>query len=256
MAERSNAGIAHALLEGLARVAKAPAVAIGMFAAVRLLDMGATEEWTALGAGGRTAILSLAFWSFAYGGVIDRYARNRPTRGYGFFGACGRHAMPLARLAIVPLVVAVLLARLHPGAVVASIVLIVDVVMQFARVRLVVEDRRSAIGSLTAGIRFIVRNAGAAAVLWIVVVLVYVGQESAYRSLSIRLAGDARIARAFDDAWMALALWLQVLFPYAAATVLFQSRLAHAAYTAAPPAVWPESAAAEAIANAAPGSLG
>jgi len=33
---------------------------------------------------------------------------------------------------------------------------------------------------------------------------------------------------------------------------LFQSRLAHAGYTAAPPAVWPESASAEAIANAAP----
>jgi hypothetical protein len=35
----------------------------------------------------------------------------------------------------------------------------------------------------------------------------------------------------------------------ASATVFFQSRLAHAGYTAAPPLQWPESPAAEAIAN-------
>jgi hypothetical protein len=42
------------------------------------------------------------------------------------------------------------------------------------------------------------------------------------------------------------------LAAYASATVLFQSRLAHAEYTAAPPLVWPDSPAAEAIVNAAP----
>ena len=52
--------------------------------------------------------------------------------------------------------------------------------------------------------------------------------------------------------FFALSLWQATLFPYATGVALFQSRLAHAGYTAAPPAVWPESASAEAIANAAP----
>jgi len=36
---------------------------------------------------------------------------------------------------------------------------------------------------------------------------------------------------------------------YASAIALFQSRLAHAGYAAAPPLEWPESPAAEAVAN-------
>ena len=43
----------------------------------------------------------------------------------------------------------------------------------------------------------------------------------------------------------------QLVF-YASETALFQAMLAHAAYTAAPPVVWPDSPAAEAIANADP----
>jgi hypothetical protein len=43
-----------------------------------------------------------------------------------------------------------------------------------------------------------------------------------------------------------LLVWL------ASAVALFQDRLAHAGYTAAPPLTWPESPAAEAIGYAAP----
>jgi hypothetical protein len=43
-----------------------------------------------------------------------------------------------------------------------------------------------------------------------------------------------------------------VLALYASGIVLFQSRLAHAGYTAAPPIEWPDSPAAEAISNAPP----
>jgi hypothetical protein len=60
------------------------------------------------------------------------------------------------------------------------------------------------------------------------------------------------IERASNEAVFALSLWQATLFPYATGVVLFQSRLAHAGYTAAPPVVWPESASAEAIGNAAP----
>ena len=42
---------------------------------------------------------------------------------------------------------------------------------------------------------------------------------------------------------------MKLLF-YASQVSFFQSRLAHAAYTAAPPVVWPDSPAAESIGNA------
>jgi hypothetical protein len=43
--------------------------------------------------------------------------------------------------------------------------------------------------------------------------------------------------------------YLKLVF-YASETALFQSQLAHAAFTAAPPVVWPDSPSAEAIVNA------
>ena len=58
--------------------------------------------------------------------------------------------------------------------------------------------------------------------------------------------------------WVALGLgelyilgrhYLKLLF-YASETVFFQGALAHAAYTAAPVPVWPDSPAAEMIVNA------
>jgi hypothetical protein len=45
--------------------------------------------------------------------------------------------------------------------------------------------------------------------------------------------------------------YLKLLF-YASETVFFQGALAHAAYTAAPALVWPDSPAAETIGNAEP----
>ena len=69
-------------------------------------------------------------------------------------------------------------------------------------------------------------------------------------SSALATPSDLR-ARASEEAFLAIHLWLK-LSAYGAGIALFQSRLAHAGYTAAPPAVWPESASAEAIANAAP----
>ena len=45
--------------------------------------------------------LYLAGWTFLSGGVIDRYARQRPTRAYGFCAASGVHVFRLLRLAAV-----------------------------------------------------------------------------------------------------------------------------------------------------------
>ena len=52
-----------------------------------------------------SALTWALFWAFLSGGILDRYARNRPTRGRGFFGACGAHFPALLRLGILAYVV-------------------------------------------------------------------------------------------------------------------------------------------------------
>src|SRR5262245_8695128 len=45
--------------------------------------------------------LYLLAWTFLTGGIIDRYARQRPLASFGFFAACGGHFFRLLRLAAV-----------------------------------------------------------------------------------------------------------------------------------------------------------
>lgn len=224
----------------------------------------------------------LVIWSFLSGGIIDRFARDRPTRSAGFFGACGAHFPALVRLGLLallvygavfrwlqPSILTTLYGRLtlnetvEQGAflvrvllyVIFGIVLLaVNMIFDYARIRIVVEDRRSAIGSTLAAVRFVRRNAGAVwrlyvlnAGLFVVVALVY--------AVAVRGSSPAGLA-----AWLILAAgevyilarhYLKLAF-YASETALFQGRLAHAGYTAAPPVVWPDSPAVESIANAAP----
>jgi hypothetical protein len=125
----------------------------------------------------------LVLWSFLSGGVLDRYARNRPTRAHGFFAACGTHFWRFLRLGLLAWIVYwVLFASIHgwlfdtayPFAtrdvtvertaflirasfyVIFGILLIgANIVFDYARIRLVVEDRSSAIGALLAGARFV-----------------------------------------------------------------------------------------------------
>jgi len=129
-------------------------------------------------------------WTFLTGGVLDRYANGRRTApGRDFIGACGRYFFRFIRLEIATAVVyAVLFAVLHrwlfgglyPRLVrddtfertafairVALYVLFVfllagaNLVFDFAKVRTVVEDRRSVLVALVASWHFIRRNAAA-----------------------------------------------------------------------------------------------
>jgi hypothetical protein len=56
------------------------------------------------------------------------------------------------------------------------------------------------------------------------------------------------LAFAAGQIWIVARLLVKLQF-LASQTALFQASLAHAAYTAAPTPVWPDSAAAEAIRN-------
>ena len=56
----------------------------------------------------------LVIWSFLSGGVLDRFARDRPTRTAGFFAACGTHFWRFFRLGVIGwLVYAFLFGELH-----------------------------------------------------------------------------------------------------------------------------------------------
>ena len=227
----------------------------------------------------------LVLWSFLSGGVLDRYARRRPTRVHGFFAACGTHFWRFLRLGILALAAyAFLFGVVHPAIfetlypawtrdvtvertgflirlscylLFAVPLLLVNVVLDYARVRIVVEDRRSAVGAIVAGARFVRRRAGA-------VLGLYFLNGAAFMALILVYALVSPGApRSGWHMWMVLALgelyilgrhYSKLLF-YASQVSLFQASLAHASYTAAPAVVWPDSPAAESIANAGPAGV-
>ena len=163
-----------------------------------LLD-GQREVLQVVGALG----LYLAGWTFLSGGVIDRYARQRPTRAYGFFAASGVHVFRLLRLAAVSGVVywwlftyvhrwlflewfvertrvigverEVFLWRLALYVAFGLVLVLVNVTFDYARIRLVVEDRRSALGALSAAMRFVWRHLGRVAGLYALNGLLFLG---------------------------------------------------------------------------------
>ncbi len=241
----SSASAAHACADGIARVLAAPTVLAGTVALV--IAYGPHHDL-------RHMAGALLLWAFLSGGTLDRYARRQPTRARGFFGACGGHLGAMLRLGVTVVLVMASFhlavgdgfhnRHVHEAAFAAGLVMALLVTV--AQVRIAVEDRRSALGALLAGGRFLVRNPSAIA-LFAVFTLGFAGVAASAEWMLAADAADlaARIAAAgFVAVECALLLaW------YAAAISLFQSRLAHAGYTAAPPLEWPESPAAEAIAN-------
>jgi hypothetical protein len=274
--ERSSGGVAHAVTDGIARAASAPAVLTGTLVLTIVLALPpsvwspwdlvvfAFDQYLAIGLLSPFGIVPhwsqgsglswLVVWSFLAGGILDRYARNRPTRGRGFFGACGAHLPAMLRLGVAEWLIWRAATALDPGSIRGSVPAILGVaaglVFLYARVRLVVEDRRSALGAVLAAGRFIRRNPAAVPMFLVCVVAVGILDLLWQRTvLDLREGGWL----AFAAAEVAITLLLFVVFAsWAAATSLFQARLAHASYTAGPPLVWPESPAAEAITNLTP----
>jgi hypothetical protein len=221
--------------------------------------------------------LYLVAWTFLVGGIVDRYARQRPIRAAGFFAACGVHFFRLLRLAIVSGVVYwwlftyvhtwlflewladrtrtmaverdVFLWRVALYALFGLLLVIVNVVFDYAKIRIVVEDRRSALGALSAAMRFVWRRLGRVAGLYalngasfLILIALWALIAPGARSGGLTLWLGFLVAQLYLLA--RLALKLQFL---ASETALFQSSLAHASYAAAPVPSWPESPAAELI---------
>ena len=224
-----------------------------------------------------TAAVYIAAWVFLAGGIIDRYARNRITYAHGFFAASGVFFFRFLRLAVgMALAYGLLFGSLHPWlfgrvfprltreltvertAFVIRLVLYgvfgcalaaCNIVFDYAKIRAVVEDRRSMMGATIAGIRFIRRNVAAAAGLYLMDVLLFALVLAIY-GLVAPGAGNAGwsiwLGFLLGQGYILARLWVKLVF-WASETALFQSRLAHAGYVATPTPVWPDSPMAEAI---------
>ena len=218
-------------------------------------------------------VAQLLLSTFLLGGLLDRLARDRAIGAGAFFAACGVYVFRFLRLSVMALAVYAFLFiivhgwlfdRLYPRliteltvertaffyrlglyAVFGALVLFTNLVFDYAKVRAVVEDRRSMIGALSAGFRFVRRNPGATVGLYGVNSLAFVAVLFAYYLVAPGAAADAR-AFAIGQVFIVFRVIVRLQFA-ASQTALFQGRLAHAGYVARPVAKWPDSPAAEAI---------
>jgi hypothetical protein len=220
--------------------------------------------------------LYLLAWIFLAGGIIDRYARQRPTHAVGFFAACGVHFFRLLRLAIVAGVVywwlfvylhrwlfaewlvnrtrtievegEVFIWRLALYLLFGLLLVMVNVIFDYAKIRIVVEDRRSALGALSAAMRFVWRRLGRVTALYTTNAAAFLLVIAIWALIDPGVGGGLQLWAAFlaGQLYLIVRLALKLQF-LASETALFQASLAHASYAAAPIPAWPDSPAAEAV---------
>jgi len=212
----------------------------------------------------------VAAWVFITGGILDRYARGRRIGAYGFFAASGIFFFRFLRLGVaagiaywflfayvhewlfarwyvnvtrdMPIERTVFYWRVLMYAIFIALLAAVTVAFDYAKVRAVVEDRRSMAGALIAALRFIVRNPSRVMGLYAINVVLFIAVVAVWALIN-QGAGGAGVwmwtAVAVSQGYILLRLMvkLQVL---ASETALFQRSLAHWGYSAVPIAAKPE----------------
>jgi len=221
--------------------------------------------------------LYLAGWAFLSGGILDRYARQRPIHAHGFFAASGVYGFRFVRLAIAAgLVYWWLFAYVHPwlfdtqfnnltrgmnvertAFLVRAILyvifggglLAVNLVVDYSKVRIVVEDRRSAIGAIVAAARFVRHHPRHVLTLYGVNSLTFLALIGVWALIAPGVSGDGvSMWAGFILAQLYIVARLMLKLQFIASEIaLFQANLAHASYVSAPVPTWPDSPAAEAI---------
>ncbi|HUL74382.1 MAG TPA: hypothetical protein VLT86_14845 [Vicinamibacterales bacterium] len=229
-------------------------------AAFQLLGIGALPvvvqvqtEYAGLPLEPTAAGMAVGVYLFLWGGCLDRLARARPVGAGPFFAACGVNFWRFLRLCV-PVGLAYWaiwwgFPSVHPAVSIAGLVA-VNVVAGYAVVRIVVEDRRSALGALVASIRFIRRRAFSVLALYglsIGAVLVILVLWNGLMARILLVVPWSWVRAVMPLGWLLHLLGRLALA--ASAVAFFQGSLAHAGYTAAPLPVWPDSPAAEAIEN-------
>ena len=204
----------------------------------------------------------LLLWLFLAGGILDRYARNRPTRTHEFFTACGIYFVRFLRLApIIGATYYALFRYVHPWlfgslygiathdvtvertafawrvglyCLFGLFLIVVNVIFDYAKARAVIEDRRSMIGAVGAGLRFVRRNLGAVAALYAMDGLLFLAVIALY-GLVAPGAGTSGalmwLGFLVSQGYLLARLWVRLVF-FASSASLFQGRLAHTGYVA------------------------
>jgi hypothetical protein len=211
-----------------------------------------------------------AAWMFVTGGILDRYARDRRVGAYGFFAASGTFFFRFVRLGIVAAIGywflftyvhewlfarwyvnvtrdiaverTVFYWRVLMYAIFVSLLAAWALVFDYARVRAVVEDRRSMTGAVIAALRFIVHHPsrvigiyGMNAGLFLLVVAMWAVINQGAGGSGVWMWVGLCVSQCYIAG--RLIVKLQVL---ASETALFQRALAHWGYTALPTAIRPE----------------
>jgi hypothetical protein len=208
-------------------------------------------------------------WLFVSGGILDRYARGRGIGAYGFFAASGTFFLRFLRLGIV--VAAVywflfayvhdwLFARWYVNAtrdldvertvfywrvlmyvLFTALLAAATLVFDYAKVRVVVEDRRSMAGALIAAARFIVRNPSRVLTVYLLNVLVFLVVVGLWALVAPGAGGAGPsmwLGVILSQIYILARLVVKLQF-LASETALFQQSLAHWGYSAAPAAPEP-----------------
>jgi hypothetical protein len=285
-----------AFVEGWRRAWRAPALAIGVLAALFLVSvplaltpgellggdprsslrsalLASAAAWTAeqpgpdpsagsagldtlLGFGRTLAAPYLLFWVFLSGGMLDRLARGRPVGTAHFFGVSGVFLLRFVRLGLpVALAYYLLFRLLRPQissraefVVFLAGLALVNLVADFAKVRAVVEDRRSMLGALLAAVRFIRTRPLRTVGLFALHVLAGTGIILLWARMTPGSVASPWIGLALAALFLLMLIVAKLAF-MASEVALFQRELAHASYTAMPAPVWPDSPSIEAIEN-------
>jgi len=218
-------------------------------------------------------VINMIVSLFLLGGVIDRLARDHQVGSGAFFSTCGVFFFRFLRLAVIATgVYWVLFGPYHRWlfedvypeltrnttvertaffihlamyAAFAIPLFAFNILFDYAKIRAVVEDRRSMIGAIVASWRFIGRNPMAVwavykinALLFLIVIGIYFFMAPSGRA--------NLLAFAIGQLYIVMRVIVRLQFT-ASQTALFQSKLAHAGYVARPVPAWPDSPAAEAI---------
>lgn len=218
-------------------------------------------------------VVYVAAWIFLSGGILDRYARARAVPARAFFAACGVFFLRFLRLAVVIgpaywLVFRAIVPWLagpafdwgvrhlsteHRAlvwrgvlygvelALLAAISLLADV----AKVRLVVEDRHSALAALPAAWRFIRRRAARMIGLYLLNIVGLLAIARLWLQIAPSASDAHWLALLTTQVYLVARIWAKLAF-MASEVVFFQGDLAHAQYSATPDPVWPDSPPADA----------
>jgi hypothetical protein len=224
----------------------------------------------------------VALWVFLSGGILDRFARNRRIGAAAFFSACGTYGVRFLRLGVVigaaywalfrwlhPFLFVTLydrwtrdltverdaiLLRVALYAIFLAALVKVNLIADMAKVRTVVEDRRSMLGAIAASIRFIRRRPWRVSALYLLNTVVLAAIVTVWSWTAPSATAAPWAAFLISEIYLLFRLWARLAF-MASEAAFFQGELAHAHYTAAPVPSWPDSPAVEAIENLAMSAL-